>query len=150
MTTTPLRLIAFDTDDLHILSAHTQDAILNSASIQFNKKNRTVSFLVHRFNWQNQLDDESPSRFNCVLEIRHAIALRTRGFPADKHEEHPPLNLLAITFESLSTPAGYLILHFSGNAALQVHVECLEATLADIGEAWQTTCCPNHNSSEEN
>jgi hypothetical protein len=39
-------------------------------------------------------------------------------------------------------------LTFSGDSALRVEVECLEAELADLGPVWTTACCPMHLDAE--
>jgi hypothetical protein len=33
---------------------------------------------------------------------------------------------------------------FSGDAALRLEVECIEAELADLGPAWAASTCPHH------
>jgi hypothetical protein len=54
------------------------------------------------------------------------------------------LNLLAVEFTAGDPPSGLVTLTFSGDAALRLEVECLEAELADLGPSWTTTCCPMH------
>jgi len=36
-------------------------------------------------------------------------------------------------------------LTFSGGGVLHLDVECLEAELVDLGEAWATVACPDHS-----
>ena len=45
---------------------------------------------------------------------------------------------------SIWVVAGVITLIFSGDAALRLDVECLEAELADLGPVWTTGICPNH------
>ena len=42
-------------------------------------------------------------------------------------------------------PDGYVMLIFAGDAALRLHVECIEAELRDLGAAWQTARRPQHD-----
>ena len=41
--------------------------------------------------------------------------------------------------------AGAVELVFAGGGTLRVEVECLEATLTDLGAAWSTEHCPHHD-----
>ena len=37
------------------------------------------------------------------------------------------------------------ILEFAGGGSLKLDVECIEASLADVGGAWETANLPDHN-----
>ena len=54
------------------------------------------------------------------------------------------LSLLAVRFEPDERPAGRVILTFSGDASIQLQVECIEAELKDLGPAWSTRSKPEH------
>ena len=48
------------------------------------------------------------------------------------------LSLLAVRFEPTEPPGGHVTLTFSGDASIQLQVECIEAELRDLGPAWRT------------
>ena len=54
------------------------------------------------------------------------------------------LNLLAVTFNEVNAPAGEVTLVFSGDSAIRLSVECLEARLGDLDAAWSTQHAPDH------
>jgi hypothetical protein len=55
------------------------------------------------------------------------------------------LSLLAIRFvPGAEAPAGTLELIFSGDAAIRLDVDYIEARLADLGAAWEAAARPRH------
>ena len=54
------------------------------------------------------------------------------------------LNLLAVEFDQSDPPGGCITLIFSDDIMLKLEVECLEAELADLGEAWAAGARPVH------
>ena len=69
-------------------------------------------------------------------------ACKCRGL--DQANKDATLNLLAIEFAEHDPPAGTVTLTFSGGGAIRLEVECLEAELADLGEAYAAVICPDH------
>ena len=47
-----LKLIALDTEDLNVLSAHLQDAVLRVADMAYLPKERRFAVILNRFDWQ--------------------------------------------------------------------------------------------------
>ena len=148
MSDAPLRLIAFDEEDLAIVSAHAQDAVLRVQDMAFEPESRIFALLASRFGWSGDDTEQSqPCRCLSALEVRNVTKVRSRGVDMEKGDD--VLNLLAVTFEADSPPSGDVVLHFSGGGAIRLTVECLETTLCDMGEAWQTSGCPHHDLPEE-
>ena len=58
------------------------------------------------------------------------------------------LSLLAVSFEPKEAPSGHVTLYFSGDASIQLEVECIEAELRDLGPQWRTRSKPQHPSDE--
>src|SRR4030067_1123789 len=56
--------------------------------------------------------------------------------------------VLRVRFEPAETPGGYVTLTFSGDASIQLKVECIEAELRDLGPEWRTRCKPEHPGDE--
>jgi hypothetical protein len=142
-----LRLIAFDTEDLGVVSAHIQDSVLRVGDMAFDANTRVFALLANRFDWNCMARDGQPCRRRAALEIHNVHHVRSRGLDMQKPDQ--VLNLLAVTFEQSQEPAGDVVLHFSGDAGARLSVECLEAVLCDLGETWQTKACPRHETASE-
>jgi hypothetical protein len=139
----PLKLIALDGDDIEVVSAHLQDAVVKAADIHWRPSERRVVVGLNRFDWESTVG-ASPEfrRRRAALRFERVSTCRCRNVASV--EKDKVLNLLAIAFESTDAPSGVVTLLFSGGAALRLEVECLEAELADLGPTWVTECCPAH------
>ena len=138
-----LKLIALDQEDLAVLSAHTQDAIVKVADVIWRPREGRLVIGLNRFDWEAAVAD-SPQyqRRRAALRFDRVTAFKCRSVnPVDRDVV---LNLLAIEFVENDPPAGVITLTFSGGAALRLDVECLEAELADLGPAWATAARPAH------
>ena len=98
---------------------------------------------LNRFDWEAAVD-AAPSfrRRRTALRFDRVLAVKCRNISRD--DPDTVLNLLAVEFAAADPPSGFITLVFSGDAALRLHVECLEAELADLGPTWTTAACPNH------
>lgn len=138
-----LKLVALDREDIEIISAHLQDAVVKSADIRWRPAEKRLVVGLNRFDWESA-HRESPEfrRRRAALRFDRVSACKCRNCTATQKEQ--VLNLLAVSFEETDQPAGVITLTFSGGAALRLEVECLEAELADLGPVWGTGCCPEH------
>ena len=147
-----LKLIALDAEDLNIVSAHLQDAVLKVADIAYLPREKRFAVLVNRFNWSSAMvessGDQAMTRHRCALRVERVTAARTQGL--DLAAKDQVLSLLAIQFEQLrdDDPAGHMTLIFAGGGAIQLAVECIEIELRDLGGAWATKSRPDHTDSE--
>jgi hypothetical protein len=145
----PLKLVALDRDDIEVVSAHLQDAILKVADIRWRPNENRVVVCVNRFDWevaQGMRQSPSPEfrRRRAALRFDRVSACKCRDLSAVQKDQ--VLNLLAVTFEPRAPeePAGTVTLTFSGGGMLRLEVECLEVELADLGPTWNAGCCPEH------
>jgi hypothetical protein len=139
-----LKLIALDREDIEVVSAHLQDAVVKAADIRWRPSEKRVVVALNRFDWESA-NGGSPEfrRRRAALRFERVSACKCRNCtPVEKGQV---LNLLAVSFEETDQPAGVITLLFSGGAALRLEVECLEAELADLGPVWDTGCCPAHS-----
>ena len=95
-----LKLIALDHEDMEIVSAHLQDALVKVADVHWRPADRRLAAL----------------RFDRVLACKCKNVQ-----PQDKDAI---LNLLAVEFTETSAPAGVITLTCSGGATLRLEVEC--------------------------
>lgn len=148
-----LKLIAFDADDLAVVSAHLQDAVVRVSDFAFLPGERRFVALANRFDWGTAAaaPDKSGKRSKMPFQRRRAGLRFERVMAAKVHnidlkDPKATFALLAITFEPAAedAPEGDVTLTFSGGAAIRLSVECLEAELKDLGAAWATRHAPDH------
>ncbi|HEV2605928.1 MAG TPA: DUF2948 family protein [Microvirga sp.] len=138
----PLKLVALDPDDLAIVSAHLQDAIVRVGDLAFLPGERRFALVARRFDWE-ATPDEPPRRRLTGLHFERVLAARTRGI--DRGNADAVLNLLAITFEETDSPSGTATLVFSEGAAIQLELECIETQMKDLGPVWEAEGRPVHD-----
>jgi hypothetical protein len=137
----PLKLIALDGDDLAIISAHLQDAVLKPGDIVFRPTERRFALALRRFDWEGAASGARRRRLT-ALHFERVASARSSGI--DSGSPDVVLNLLAITFADRDAPAGDLTLHFSDGAAIRLDVECIEGQMKDLGPVWEAVAIPGH------
>lgn len=137
----PLKLVALDADDLAIVSAHLQDAVLKTADIVYLPGEKRFALALRRFDWEGAVHGQRRRRL-AALHFDRVLAVRSAKL--DKNDAGKVLNLLAITFEQNDEPAGDVTLHFSEGAAIRLSVECVEAQMKDLGPVWEAAATPGH------
>ena len=125
----PLRLVAFDAEDLQVLSAMTQDAVLPVAQMAWQSSERRFALLLNRFRWEAR-GASQVERVQSVLSFEDVKAVQTQGF--DRTDPDLVLSLLSLTFTPERDGAGACLLTFAGDGAIRLEVEALEAGLRDV------------------
>lgn len=138
---TPLRLIALDADDLTVLSAHVQDAVVKVGDLAWLPAERRFALMMRRFDWEGAAQGQNRRRLT-AMHFNRVTSLKALNI--DPQAKETALNLLAVTFTPTDEPAGELVLTFSGGAALKLQAECIEAQLKDLGGMWETAKQPAH------
>lgn len=141
----PLKLAALDEEDLNILSAHAQDALMLVGDIEYHPARKQFLVPMNRFVWERKggLFSRQNERRRALLSFDRVLAMRSTGVRRDRPQD--VLSLLTISFvPAREAPAGTVELVFSGTAAIQLDVECIEAGLADLGPAWDVPFRPVH------
>ena len=142
-----LKLVALDREDLEIISAHLQDAVVKVDEIVWQPEAHRLVVALNRFDWEAAVT-ETPAwqRRRSALRFDRVLSFKSRNVqPADRDKV---LNLLALDFTEIDAPAGVVTLSFSGDVALRLEVECIESEVVDLGPVWATSCCPDHEKSE--
>jgi hypothetical protein len=138
-----LKLIALDSGDVAIISAHLQDALTKAADIRWRPSEKRLVVALDRFDWR-AANGTAPEFRRCRAALRFERVLACQCRNVDAAGEDATLNLLAVAFAEENPPGGTVTLMFSGGRALRLAVECLEAELADLGPTWAVECCPAH------
>lgn len=145
-----LKLVALDRDDIEVVSAHVQDALVRVADIFWQPRERRFVMGLSRFDWISAVDarlGKSAGKADyrrCRTALRFERVLSCKCRNLDQTDKDAQLNLLAVEFEAKEPPAGVVIMTFSGGGIIRLEVECLEAELADLGEIFVADGCPNH------
>ncbi len=140
-----LKLIALDADDLGVLSAHLQDAVVRVGDLAYEAGQRRFAMVVNRFDWveaEGKPRTRSFARRQSGLRFERVTKVRSQG--VDRADAGRVLALLAVSFAAAELPSGTITLHFSGGPKIELDVECIEAELRDLGAAWQTVRKPRH------
>jgi hypothetical protein len=147
-----LRLRAEDADDLAVISAVVQDALISVKDLIYDRDAQRFTLVANRFRWEgkpansgeNGIDGEAAfERTWCAVSFANVEAISYRGFR--RRDDERILSLLAIRpGESAST----IDLEFSGGAAVRLGVSAIKVHATDIGEAWPTAWQPDHGAGD--
>jgi hypothetical protein len=148
-----LRLLARDGDDVSVLSALLQDAIIPGADMSFDRKMNEFVIVANRFCWELEPVADVKSidgkpiyerrlcgiRIACVQSVQHHHWPRTRDYGL--------FNLLALGLMDMAEKAGVgavLQFEFSGGFSLRLNVDDVDIVLADLDEGHPTSLQPAH------
>jgi hypothetical protein len=164
-----LKLRARDADDLAVVSALLQDAIVPAKEMTFLAKDRRFVMVVNRFMWERQPDSplEPPvapghekkmrgedasfreteaqplyERTHCGVTFDKIKAVKARGMDLEDRSEL--YDLL-----SIQPAEGGVLLVFADEAALFLQTKRIRCHLQDLGEPWPTHSRPGHAVEDE-
>jgi hypothetical protein len=136
----PLKLVAFDEDDLAVISTHLQDAEVRASDVVWLPRERRFVLVAARFDWCAAQSGDTRRR-QAGLHFERVLGVQHTHFDREAAE---PATLIAIRFEVTSPPAGVVVLRFADGAAIRLEVECLEAAMRDLGPVWACDKVPAH------
>jgi hypothetical protein len=129
---TQLKLIALDAEDLAVISAHVQDARVQTSDIVWRQGEKRLVVGMSRLDWEQTLAGEtSPRRLIAALRFDRVLSCKSRNI--DPGTTPAALELLGIEFFPGEAPGGCAVLLFAQGGALRLDVECLECELTDLG-----------------
>jgi hypothetical protein len=141
-----LKLIALDAEDLAVLSAHLQDAVVRVGDMAYLKSAKRFALIANRFDWHaaTEAGNEGKAfiRRRCGVRFERVLGAKISGL--DLADKDAVLSLLALRYVETTAPEGFVTLEFSGGGALRLEVECIEGELRDLGAAWTTRRKPEH------
>lgn len=144
----PLHLKALDPDDLPVISALVQDAVLTMADMRWQKRPRRFAILLNRFRWEDRTKAErrgrAYERVRALLVISDVMNVARQGI--DPRDGDTVLSLLSLTFEPGADGAGRVLLTLAGDGAIALDVECLDVTLRDVTRPYRAPsgAAPSH------
>lgn len=142
-----LKLVALDSEDLAILSAHLQDAVLRVGDIAYVPSQKRFAVMLNRFDWEGsrgaaKTGKKAFERRRSALRFDRVLGVQTQGIKQSRRDA--VLELLAVRFEESQSPEGYVTLVFAGGPGIRLHVECIEAEMKDMGPVWRAKSKPDH------
>lgn len=142
-----LKLRARDAEDLQVLSACLQDAILPISDMNYDRAGRRFVMVANRFCWERVSDvpgdigADGFERVNCGVVFETVAGVKLRRI--DRTDRRLILNLLAI--RAAAQPPGCAItLICSGERDIRLQVERIAVQLEDFDGPWPTANRPSH------
>jgi hypothetical protein len=134
-----LKLSALDADDLGVISAAVQDALVAVRDCAYFKDEKRFVLLLNRFQWEaDPAVEAAHSRTHSALVFNEVTAVRHHQIPLDEPDRM--LELLAVTLEN----DGSVALRFASGRAIRLEIGRLACHLGDVGEPWPTPWKPAH------
>lgn len=138
-----LKLMAEDVADLDIIGAAVQDALLRMGDLSFDNKTRRFTAMLNRFRWEAAEAEGPFERVRSALSFEGVMAVKSRRVRPDASEALA--SVLSLGFIPDEEPPGGIVrLLLAGGGEIALEVECLDAVLIDMGEAWRTPRRPDH------
>ena len=140
-----LRLRAEDAEDLAVISACLQDALVSVRDLAYDRDARIFVLVANRFRWEGgAIGKRAGRRFErtlCGVSFDEIDGVVYRGF--HRSEEDRILSLLAIR-PLLGLTGGAIDLEFARGATIRLTTALVRCRLRDFGEPWPTVWQPGH------
>ena len=141
-----LRLRAVDADDLSVIAACLQDALIPLAEMAYLAEQRRFMAAFTRFRRECLADPaccDGLTQCQSVLTFEQVEAVKHSGL--DERFGGIRLELLTMLAEPGEDGLTHVAMVFAGDAAIQLRVRAIAATLEDFGEPWASTVSPVHD-----
>jgi len=137
----PLKLQAKDDEDIAVIAACLQDALVPVGDLTYLPAERRFVAVLNRFCWEAadaRAATDAYQRVLCGLRFDTVRGVKLRG--VDRRDSGRLLQLLTIE------PAdGAITLIFAGDVAFRLEVEAVRCILEDLVEPWPTQWQPSHD-----
>ena len=140
---TPLKLRASDKEDLGVISAILQDAVIAIDEMTFLKGESRFAFVANRFRWEDANRDKPLEgniiyeRVNCGICFDTVTAVRQNGLNQAKKAQ-------IISLLSITAGEEFIDLAFSAGITVRLQVEKILCQMQDLDEPWPTQRRPSH------
>ena len=139
-----LKLLATSDEDLRIIAAHLQDAIVSVQDFANLKKNRIFLIQLSRFMWEDAEKGvfRKNKRVRTILKFDNVLKVFSKNI--DQVDKSNFLDFLAIETEFMTDKSYEIRLIFSGDAMIKLSTEVIDVTLDDQGAPWESKNKPKH------
>lgn len=131
------RLSARSVEDLAVVAALLQDAIVPLGDMAFLEGEHSFVLALNRFRWEEGEEAATRERIMSGLRFDGVRRVQYRGIRREDRGQF--LSLLTISYDD-----GIVVLHFAGGGRIRLEVDDLHCTLEDFGEPWPTPSTPSH------
>jgi len=145
MKVTNLKLLATSDEDLRVVAAHLQDAIVSIQDIANLRKNRIFLIQLNRFMWEDVEKGvfRKTKRIRTILKFDNVISVSSKNIDTKKDKNF--LDFLTIESNLLPDKSYEIKLIFSGDAVIKIKTEVIDVTLDDQGYSWESKTQPKHD-----
>ncbi len=134
-----LKLSALDADDLGVISAAVQDALVAVRDCAYFKDDKRFVLLVNRFRWEADPEIAAAySRTHSALVFNDVGAVHHHQVPLSEPDR--VLELLML----VSDDPHSVTLRFAAGRAIRLEIGRFACHLEDVGEPWRTPWKPAH------
>lgn len=141
----PLRLLAEEAEDLRIIAAAVQDAVVKAGNLKYEQRGRRFAIELNRYRWEvaPKRKGQPGERVRALLAFDGVLGVKTRG--VTRADPELIFSLLSVEFTAdAEPPAGKVTLLFAGDGEIVLTVEAIDATLLDSDYVWPTRHVPSH------
>lgn len=137
-----LKLAATDAEDIAVLSALLQDAVIPISEMVYLASEGRFALVANRFRWEDapaeKVAGQIYERVRCGVTFDRVNAVRRQNFVQNRRDQ---------MFELLALEAAneYVDLVFAGGATVRLEVERILCHAEDFGEPWPTQWRPEHD-----
>ena len=135
------KLSARTVEDLAVIAALLQDAILPLGDMAYLQEERAFVLACNRFRWEGGDVVDARERTHAGLRFDTVGTVSYRGIRRTDRAQF--LSLLTVAYDDRT-----VMLHFSGGGMIRLSVDELHCVLEDFGEPWPTPSQPAHDSAE--
>lgn len=141
---TPLALLAADPEDLKVVSAVLQDAVMKVGDMAWLPEQRRFAFVANRFIWE----DAAARRWGPYARVRagahfdDVTSVRTKSVRLDAKDA--VIDVLSMEFSPEEDGGGVITLNLAGGGAIALTVASVNAEIRDVSPPWRTPKKPNH------
>ncbi len=140
-----MQIMAASADDLLVLSALVQDGIARIADLHREASARRFTVAMNRFRWELVQQGKQPARVRSGLMIEGVSAVRTQKLNRGNPDAVVDILSLGFTADEDNPPAGCLHIMLAGGGQIDLDVECIDITLADVSKTWGSRRVPDHD-----
>jgi len=140
-----LKLLATSDDDLRVIAAHLQDAIVSVKDIASLKKNRIFLIQLNRFMWEDVEKGvfRKNKRIRTILKFDNVTSVLAKNININDNKIF--LDFLTIESNLLPDKSYEIKLIFSKDSVIKIKAEVIDVTLDDQGLPWETQTQPKHD-----
>ena len=141
---TNLKLIGKNQEDLKVISAYSQDSIVNVKDIVFLKENRTFVMITNRYMWEDVETGvfSQNRRIRCAIKFEEVFTVKSKK--VNQKNKNKFLECLAIECNLIADNNYDIKIFFSGGSVITLVSEAIEVVMHDLGKSWNVKHFPIH------